>query len=81
MSLCTQFRLLQQKARDKGKPQHSIRYSPDAMSHSLASARKQPLEVVRVYALLISSVHLWYRSIITSISTRVTPRGFMRVKC
>ena len=37
-----------------------IRYSPDAMSHSLASAREQPLEVVRVYTLLISSVHLLY---------------------
>ena len=35
-------------------------YSPDATSHSQASAREQALEVVRVYALLISSVHLLY---------------------
>ena len=36
-----------------------IRYSPDATSHSQASAREQAL-VVRVYALLISSVYLLY---------------------
>ena len=37
-----------------------LRYSPDVMSHSLASARKQPLEVVRFNALFILSVHLLY---------------------
>ena len=40
--------------------QYQLRYSPDATSHSQAGAREQALEVVRVYALFISSVHLLY---------------------
>ena len=38
----------------------TLRYNADATSHSLASAHEQPLEVVRVHTLLISSVHLLY---------------------
>ena len=52
--------LVRKKIMKLGLPEQNplswIRYSPHATSHSLASACEQPLEVVQVHVLLISSV-------------------------
>ena len=61
------------------KLRQHIRYSPDATSHSHASAREQALEVVRVYALLISSVHLLYFGVHTPLSCEYSAQSYSRV--